>query len=238
MMEEREEAMGQPFDAIVIGSGIGGLAFASLMAQVAKKRVLVLERHFKLGGFTHSFSRNGYTWDVGLHYVGHLAQGTFFHRLFDFITRSQVAWSKMPHWFEVFSYPEFSFRVPADRKQYIQDLVREFPGEETGIRKYFDDMRRVASWFGRETWSWSAPIWLAWPLRIINHRLRKQALQTTQEYLDHTVTDEKLKALLVSHWGDYGLPPSRSGEFHGPSSRGNLRLACDSRENSPPLVRR
>ncbi|MHB1629375.1 MAG: phytoene desaturase family protein [Bacilli bacterium] len=210
MMKEREDATEQPFDAIIIGSGIGGLAFASLMAQVAKKRVLVLERHFKLGGFTHSFSRNGYTWDVGLHYVGHLAQGTLLRRLFDFITRSQVAWNKMPHRFEVFSYPQFSFQVPVDRNQYIQDLIREFPDEETGIRKYFDDLRRVAGWFGRETWSWSAPGWLAWPVRIINRRLRERALQTTREYLDHTVADERLKALLVSQWGDYGLPPSRS----------------------------
>jgi hypothetical protein len=37
------------FDAIVIGSGIGGLAFAALMAKLRKWRVLVLERHFKIG---------------------------------------------------------------------------------------------------------------------------------------------------------------------------------------------
>jgi all-trans-retinol 13,14-reductase len=59
------------YDAIVIGSGMGGLAFASIMAKLRKWRVLVLERHFKIGGFTHTFSRpGGWSWDVGLHYVG------------------------------------------------------------------------------------------------------------------------------------------------------------------------
>ncbi len=38
------------YDVIVIGSGIGGLAAASLLAAVARKRVLVVERHFRLGG--------------------------------------------------------------------------------------------------------------------------------------------------------------------------------------------
>ena len=45
----------EQFDAIVIGSGIGGLTTASLLAQLEGKRVLVLERHFQIGGFTHSF---------------------------------------------------------------------------------------------------------------------------------------------------------------------------------------
>lgn len=66
----------QDFDAIVIGSGMGGLTVASLLAQMRRWRVLVLEQHFKLGGFTHTFQRpGGYRWDVGLHYVGEMAPG-------------------------------------------------------------------------------------------------------------------------------------------------------------------
>ncbi len=75
------------FDAIVIGSGIGGLAFASIMAKLRKWRVLVLERHFKIGGFTHTFTRpGGWSWDVGLHYVGDMGKGMLGRRLFDYIT--------------------------------------------------------------------------------------------------------------------------------------------------------
>ena len=45
------------YDAIVIGSGIGGLTSAALMATHAGKRVLVLERHYTAGGITHTFTR-------------------------------------------------------------------------------------------------------------------------------------------------------------------------------------
>ena len=43
----------------VIGSGIGALTAASLLATLGRKRVLVLERHRVIGGFTHEFKRPG-----------------------------------------------------------------------------------------------------------------------------------------------------------------------------------
>ncbi|MBL9020103.1 MAG: NAD(P)-binding protein, partial [Myxococcales bacterium] len=47
------------WDAIVIGSGLGGLTAASMLARHADRRVLVLERHYTAGGFTHTFHRPG-----------------------------------------------------------------------------------------------------------------------------------------------------------------------------------
>jgi len=47
----------QQYDVIVIGSGMGGLTCASLLARIGKKKVLLLERHSKAGGFTHTFKR-------------------------------------------------------------------------------------------------------------------------------------------------------------------------------------
>src|ERR1700682_897290 len=92
------------YDAIVIGSGIGGLAFASIMAKLRKWRVLVLERHFKIGGFTHTFTRpGGWSWDIGLHYVGEMGDGMMGRRLFDFITENRVQWNPMPDTYDVFA---------------------------------------------------------------------------------------------------------------------------------------
>lgn len=51
-------------DAVVIGSGIGGLSAAALLSK-AGKRVLVLEQHDQAGGCTHTFENKGFEFDVG-----------------------------------------------------------------------------------------------------------------------------------------------------------------------------
>ena len=52
------------FDAIIIGSGIGGLVTASQLASKGVQ-VLVLEKYIIPGGSGGSFKRKGYTFDVG-----------------------------------------------------------------------------------------------------------------------------------------------------------------------------
>ncbi|MEQ8540641.1 MAG: NAD(P)/FAD-dependent oxidoreductase [Coleofasciculus sp. D1-CHI-01] len=51
-------------DIIVIGSGIGGLSCAALLARYGLD-VTVCESHSIPGGAAHSFTRNGYTFDSG-----------------------------------------------------------------------------------------------------------------------------------------------------------------------------
>jgi all-trans-retinol 13,14-reductase len=83
--------LAETWDAIVIGSGIGGLTAAVLLGAHAGKRVLVLERHYEAGGFTHTFRRPGYEWDVGLHYIGQMQdERSTVRRAFDHITGGRV----------------------------------------------------------------------------------------------------------------------------------------------------
>ena len=63
------------FDVIVIGSGMGGMTTAAALSRF-KHKVLLLEQAQMIGGLTHSFSRNGFSWDVGLHYCGRTSRKT------------------------------------------------------------------------------------------------------------------------------------------------------------------
>ena len=52
------------YDAIVIGSGIGGLVAATQLA-IRGARVILLEKYVIPGGSSGYFQREGYTFDVG-----------------------------------------------------------------------------------------------------------------------------------------------------------------------------
>lgn len=199
------------FDAIVIGSGMGALAFASIMAKLRRWRVLVLERHFKIGGFTHTFSRpGGWTWDVGVHYVGEMGRGMTGRRLFDFITDGQVDWSPLPDVYDVFDYPGLTVNVPKGRANFERALVDAFPAEKQALSQYFRDIQRAANWFSGHIMSFVTPRPIGWLVRAVNGLSESLALQTTQQYLESHFEDARLRAVLASQWADYGLPPRRS----------------------------
>ncbi|MDR0434060.1 MAG: NAD(P)/FAD-dependent oxidoreductase [Gracilibacteraceae bacterium] len=62
------------YDAIVIGSGIGGLAAALQMAHSGRKTV-VLEKNHLFGGRLSSYKKEGFTLDIGVHVISRGAKG-------------------------------------------------------------------------------------------------------------------------------------------------------------------
>jgi all-trans-retinol 13,14-reductase len=54
-----------------LGTGIGSLYCAGLLAKAGKTCVL-LEQHYVAGGCTHAFHDGGFEFDTGLHYVGRM----------------------------------------------------------------------------------------------------------------------------------------------------------------------
>jgi len=206
-METKRAGQSDRWDAIVIGSGMGGLATASLLAQLEGRRVLVLERHFKAGGFTHAFRRGAWEWDVGLHYVGEMREGSEARRTMDLVTGGAVRWNPMPDRFERFAYPGLEVEVPSDPEAWREELSARFPAERAAIRAYFADLRRVTGWAVRHMAGGLLPGPVGALLALPG---RARALQTTGAYLAGRFRDPRLAALLSSHWGDYGLPPGQS----------------------------
>jgi len=199
------------YDAIVIGSGIGGLSAASILATRGRKRVLVLERHSVAGGFTHEFERPGNRrWDVGVHYVGDLHPGTTCRAVFDYVSQGRLRWNRMAEPFERFVYPDFTFELHGDAERFRADLITRFPEERTAIERYFQDLKRVDAWGIRNFFAGTLPAVLRKPLRWFGSLSSALPLSTTQDYLDRNFRDARLKAVLVSQWRAYGLPPDRS----------------------------
>jgi len=199
------------YDVIFIGSGIGTMTAAAILARLHNKKVLVLERHYVLGGLTHTFRRPGNNeWDVGVHYIGDMNEGATMRRISDFISQGALKWNRMPDPFDLFSYPDFSFGQVGDKKRFISDLKSQFPAEAEGIDGYFADLRTAKRW---HYWRLIREV-LPGLLKPLAHwQMQKDeplALSTVSQVLDRHFKDEKLKALVTSQWGDYGLPPSKA----------------------------
>ena len=120
------KTMNEKYDVIIIGSGLGALSAASILAQMKNKKILILERHFKIGGFTHTFKRQGkFEWDVGLHYIGEMYNGSMSRSIFDFVTNGKVKWQPMPDVYDRFVYPDFTFDVTKGKHNFKKSLIDE-----------------------------------------------------------------------------------------------------------------
>ena len=118
----------ESWDAIIIGSGIGGLAAAALLSLSAGKRVLVLERHYTAGGYTHVFHRPGYEWDVGLHYIGQVHdQTSTVRKAFDLVTNGQLQWEPMPDVYDRFVIGNQAYEFVSGTKPVARSSERLLP---------------------------------------------------------------------------------------------------------------
>ncbi|MBK6908895.1 MAG: FAD-dependent oxidoreductase [Rhodocyclaceae bacterium] len=199
------------YDAIVIGSGLGGLTTAALMANAGKK-VLVLERHYTAGGFTHSFKRKGYEWDVGVHYIGEVHNpNSPLRRVFDVITDSQLQWAKMDDVYDKIIIKDTHYNFVAGAANFREELLKSFPDARQQIDAYLKHIRAATR---------SLPVhfgqrYLPRHLQGVVGGLVSRASgdyfsRTTKAVMADFIHDPKLASVLCGQWGDYGMPPAQS----------------------------
>lgn len=201
----------EPYDAIVIGSGIGGLACAALLAKHGGLKVLVLERHYTPGGYTHVFHRPEYDWDVGLHYLGGLEPGSPIRRVFDDICIQPIEWADMGEVYDRVIIDGDVYDLPKGRGNLRAMLLARFPGQESAIDGYFAAVHAAAS----ASMPYQAAKTLPGPVAavvgpLLQRRFRQWSDHTTREVLAELTDDPRLIAVLTAQLGDYGLPPDDS----------------------------
>ncbi len=208
----KQAKLADQWDAIVIGSGIGGLTAAVLLAVHAGKRVLVLERHYEIGGFTHTFHRPGFEWDVGLHYIGQVQdENEQVRRAFDHITFGRVKWRAMPDPYDRFIFENRTFGLSAGLDRFRDDLKQLFPKETRAIDRYLAAVRscnRMSALYYAEK---AIPGPLASAIGgLMRAPYMRWAKHTTLEVLEGLTRNRELIGVLTAQWGDYGLPPAQS----------------------------
>lgn len=211
----RHHAVEGSYDAIVVGSGIGGLATAALLAKHAEMRVLVLERHYTAGGFTHTFRRRGFEWDVGVHYIGQLGNpNTLIRRIFDDITEAKLEWADMGDVYDRVIIGDDTYDFVKGPTQFRDRICSYFPEQTEAIDRYLEAVKATAGsarrYFAEKAMPGAVS---ALAGGVIRRSGVRNARRTTREVLDEVGASPRLAGVLTAQWGDYGLPPSQSSFF-------------------------
>ncbi len=199
------------WDAIVIGSGLGGLACAAYLCA-AGRRTLVLEGHSVAGGNSQVFRRRvrdvEYEFDVGIHYIGECGPSGGITQIMNGVGLAErVVFRPLdPDGYSTLIFPDLEFRVPAGWDRYRERLLATFPGEAEALAKVVDTMRRVDAESRRyqdheiqaEELAEHAPTFLAWGLRPV-----------TELFAEHGLS-QRAAAVLLGEQGDYAVRPSKT----------------------------
>ena len=135
------------YDALIIGSGIGSLTTAGLLAQTAGLRVLVLEKHSTPGGLTHSSAQWEHHGMWACTTWGDMEPGS----------RPRSCWTTSPAELVMDAHadglrPFLPARPRPRRDDPFQPpgvpllLTSLFPREKRAIRRYCADVQRAYSW--------------------------------------------------------------------------------------------
>jgi all-trans-retinol 13,14-reductase len=199
------------YDAIVIGSGLGAMTFGAIMAKMGKK-ILLLEKHYVPGGFTHVFKRKEYEWDVGIHYVGDVhKEFTFMSIMFDYITDHKLKWQEMDEVYDRIVLGENVYDFKAGKENFLEMLYERFPGEEAAIDTYIQRVYQSAGQNKKFFQERALPTILS---KLVGGFMTKKYYElsdkTTKEVLDEITDNKELKAVLAGQYGDHGMPPGES----------------------------
>ena len=196
------------YDAVVVGSGLGGVSTAALLAKHGFK-TLVLEQGEGAGGLAHAFKRDAYTFDSAIRV---LAEGEMIEGLLEYLgVLDECKLLHIDHLYRA-NFPDGgTIFAPVGLEEFTEAHIRLFPDEEEGIRTFFGLRRQMFL----ETAQ--MPMQLD-PRQLGNAMelaptLFKYRTATLKQVLDEHLRDPKLKAMACALWPYMGTEPSRLSFF-------------------------
>ncbi|WP_370900195.1 phytoene desaturase family protein [Chryseobacterium gossypii] len=144
--------MKKEYDILVIGSGLGGLVSALILAKEGLK-VCVLEKNNQYGGNLQTFSRDKQIFDTGVHYLGGLSEGQNLHQYFSYLEiMDELEIKKMDeNGYDRITFGDDSTEYPHAQgyENFVERLSEIFPDEKDNLESYCEGIRYICNQFPR-----------------------------------------------------------------------------------------
>lgn len=139
------------YDIIIIGSGLGGLLSAVMLAKEGKK-VCVLEKNNQYGGNLQTFVRDKIIFDTGVHYVGSLDKHQILYRYFDYVGIAEALELEK---LDADGYdricfgddPQTEYPHAQGYDRFTERLLTHFPDQKEALMRYASTMKQVCDAF-------------------------------------------------------------------------------------------
>ena len=133
------------YDAIILGSGLGGLECAFILAK-SGMRVCVVEKNAALGGCLQSFRRGKDEFDTGFHYVGALGKGQILERIFSHFGLMDLPWHQLDtDGFDQVIFKGRSYLLENGYDRFARSLYAIFPESQKELEDYSAFLEKVGN---------------------------------------------------------------------------------------------
>lgn len=180
--------MNKQYDILVIGSGLGGLVSALILAKEGLK-VCVLEKNNQYGGNLQTFSRDKLIFDTGVHYLGGLSEGQNLHQFFSYLEiMDDLEIQKMDEdGYDKITFADDENEYPHAQgyRNFIKQLSAFFPDEKENLENYCEEVQRICSFFPR--------------YHVIGQDNYSEEILhlNTRRFIESITSNEKLQAVLL-----------------------------------------
>lgn len=180
--------MKEHYDIVIVGSGLGGLASAIILAKEGYS-VCVLEKNSQFGGNLQTFVRDKTIFDTGIHYIGGLDKGQNLYKYFKYLgIIDDLKLEKMDEdGFDIISFENDSKEYPHAQgyDNFVKQLTKFFPEERENIQKYCEEINNTCSYF---------PLY---NLKTEGQYDSKTLSVNAKKHIDELTSNTKLRAVLA-----------------------------------------